>query len=53
LRISISAHLLQPTVQRKNRVSGVLMEAGVTYDQQKSQHGGYFQQLLTSSPDID
>ena len=40
-------------MQLKNRISCVLMQAGVTYNQEKLHHTGYFKELLTSNPDID
>ena len=45
--------LVQQAVQLKNRISCVLMQAGVTYNQEKLHHAGYFKELLTSNPDID
>jgi transposase len=41
------------TVQLKNRIPCVLMQAGVTYNQEKLHHAGYFKELLTINPDID
>lgn len=40
-------------VQVKNRISCLLMEAGMGYNQQKLHHKGYFQELMTTNPDID
>src|SRR5271166_5670318 len=45
--------LVQQAVQLKNRISCVLMQAGVTYNQEKLHYAGYFKELLTSNPDID
>ncbi len=45
--------LVRQTVQLKNRISGLLMEAGVSYNKQKLHKVGYFRELLKTSPDID
>ena len=45
--------LVRQTVQLKNRISGLLMEAGVSYNKQKLHKVGYFRELLKSNPDID
>src|SRR5215472_7814599 len=45
--------LVQQSVQLKNRISCVLMGAGVTYNQEKLHHAGYFKELLATNPDID
>jgi transposase len=45
--------LVQQAVQLKNRISCVLMQAGVTYNQEKLHHTGYFKELLATNPDID
>ena len=39
-------------VQMKNRVSGLLMEAGVPYDKLRLHRMGYFADLMSSSEDI-
>src|ERR1700675_1695177 len=45
--------LVRQTVQLKNRISGLLMEAGVNYSKEKLHKVGYFRELLKSNPDID
>ncbi len=45
--------LVRQTVQLKNRISGLLMEAGVGYNKQKLHKVGYFRELLKTNPDID
>src|SRR5208283_2788085 len=45
--------LVQRAVQLKNRISCVLMQAGVTYNQEKLHNTGYFKELLATNPDID
>ena len=45
--------LIRQTVQLKNRISGLLMEAGVSYNAQKLHHVGYFRELMKTNPDID
>ena len=45
--------LVRQTVQLKNRISGLLMEAGVSYNKQKLHKVGYFRELRQSNPDID
>ena len=37
---------MRQTVQMKNKVSGLLMEAGVVYNQQKVHQKKYFAELL-------
>ncbi len=39
--------LVQQAVQLKNRISCVLMQTGVTYNQEKLHYAGYFKELLT------
>ena len=39
-------------VQLKNRVSGLLMETGVSYNKQKLHKVGYFRELLSSNQEI-
>jgi transposase len=45
--------LVRQTVQLKNRISGLLMEAGVSYNKQKLHKVGYFRELLKTNQDID
>src|SRR5215813_7817556 len=45
--------LVHQTVQLKNKISGLLMEAGVSYNKQKLDKVGYFKELLASNPDIN
>jgi transposase len=40
-------------VQMKNKISGLLMEAGVNYNKQRLHKAGYFRELLATNPDID
>jgi transposase len=44
--------LVRQTVQMKNRVSGLLMETGVTYNKRRLHKVGYFADLLSSSEEI-
>ena len=39
-------------VQMKNRVSGLLMESGVSYDKQRLHKMGYFTELLSTNEEI-
>jgi transposase len=39
-------------VQTKNKISMLLMEAGVSYNKQRLHKAGYFRQLLATNPDI-
>jgi len=45
--------LVRQMVQMKNKISGLLMEAGVSYNKQKLHKAGYFRELLATNPDID
>src|SRR6202171_5635532 len=40
-------------VQMKNKISGLLMKAGVNYDKQRLHKPCYFSELLAANPDID
>jgi len=52
-RILRYRHLvLRQAVQMKNRVSGLLMETGVSYNKLRLHRMGYFEQLLSSSDEI-
>jgi transposase len=44
--------LVRQMVQRKNKISGLLREAGVNYNQQRRHKAGYFRGLLATNPDI-
>jgi transposase len=44
--------LVRQMVQTKNKISMLLMEAGVSYNKQKLHKAGYFRELLASNPDI-
>jgi transposase len=44
--------VVRQMVQTKNRVSGLLMETGVSYDKQRSHRAGYFTELLSENQDI-
>ena len=44
--------LVRQRVQMKNRVSGLLMETGVSYNKQRLHKVGYFRELLASSEEI-
>jgi len=39
-------------VQMKNRVSGLRMETGVSYNQQRLHKVGYFAELMTSNKEV-
>src|ERR1700719_266793 len=45
--------LVRQMVQMKNKISGLLMEAGVSYNKQRLHRAGYFRELLATNPDID
>jgi transposase len=45
--------VLRQTVQMKNRVSGLLMESGVSYDKQRLHKMGYFSEMLSTNQEID
>jgi transposase len=44
--------VLRQAVQMKNRVSGLLMETGVSYNKLRLHRMGYFKQLLSTSDEI-
>src|SRR5215469_11021111 len=44
--------VLRQAVQMKNRVSGLLMETGVSYNKLRLHRMGYFEQLLSTSEEI-
>jgi transposase len=44
--------VLRQMVQMKNRVSGLLMETGVTYNKQRLHKLGYFTELLSSNDEV-
>src|ERR1700675_4301553 len=45
--------LVRQMVQTKNKISMLLMEAGVSYNKQRLHKAGYFRELLATNPDID
>jgi transposase len=45
--------LVRQMVQMKNKISGLLVEAGVNYNKQRLHKAGYFRELLATNPDID
>jgi transposase len=45
--------LVHQAVQLKNKISGLLMEAGVSYNKQKLHKVGYFKELLATNPEIN
>jgi transposase len=45
--------LVRQMVQMKNRVSGLLMETGVTYNKQRLHKVGYFRDLLSTSQEVN
>ena len=44
--------LVRQMVQMKNRISGLLMETGVTYNKQRLHKMGYFGELLSSNEEV-
>jgi len=44
--------LVRQRVQMKNRVSGLLMETGVSYNKQRLHRVGYFRELLSSHEEV-
>ena len=45
--------LVKQMVQMKNRISGLLMETGVSYNKQRLHKVGYFTELMSSNEEID
>jgi transposase len=45
--------LVRQLIQMKNKIAGLLMEAGVTYNKQKLHKVGYFRELLATNQEID
>ncbi|HWY59855.1 MAG TPA: IS110 family transposase [Terriglobales bacterium] len=45
--------LVRQMVQMKNKISGLLMGAGVSYNKQRLHKAGYFRELLATNADID
>ena len=45
--------LVRQMVQMKNRVSGLLMETGVSHNKQRLHKVGYFRELLSTNAEID
>ena len=45
--------LVRQMVQMKNKISVLLMEAGVSYNKEKLHKVGYFRELMASHPDIN
>ena len=44
--------VVKQMVQMKNRVSGLLMETGVSYNKQRLHKVGYFDELMTTNEDV-
>src|SRR3974377_1189183 len=44
--------LVHQMVQMKNRVSGLLMESGVSHNKQRLHKVGYFREMLASNPEV-
>ena len=45
--------LVKQMVQMKNRISGLLMETGVSYNKQRLHKVGYFAELMAGNEEID
>jgi transposase len=45
--------VVRQMVQVKNRISGLLLETGVTHNKQRLHKVGYFRELMATNPDID
>jgi transposase len=45
--------LVRQMVQMKNKISTLLMEAGVSYNKQRLHKAGYFRELLATNPNIN
>jgi transposase len=45
--------LVRQMVQIKNKISTLLMEAGVSYNKQRLHKAGYFRELLATNQEID
>jgi len=44
--------MVRQSVQLKNRVSGLLMETGVSYNKRQLHYVGYFQDLMSTNPEV-
>ena len=44
--------LVRQMVQMKNRILGLLMETGVSYNKQRLHKVGYFRELLSTNEDV-
>jgi transposase len=44
--------LVRQTVQMKNKIAMLLMEAGVSYNKQRLHQAGYFRELLATNPHL-
>ncbi|MBV9339549.1 MAG: hypothetical protein JO159_01500 [Acidobacteria bacterium] len=44
--------MIKQMVQMKNRVSGLLMETGVSYNKQRLHKVGYFAELISSNKEV-
>jgi transposase len=44
--------LVRQRVQMKNRISGLLLETGVSHNKQRLHKGKYFRELLATNPDV-
>src|SRR5262245_38855082 len=44
--------LVRQMVQMKNRISGLLLETGVSHDKQRLHKVGYFRELLSTNPEV-
>ena len=45
--------VLKQMVQMKNRISGLLMETGVSYDEQRLHKLGYFMELMSDNDEVN
>ena len=45
--------LVKQMVQMKNRISGLLIETGVSYNKHRLHKGGYFDELMSGNEEID
>jgi transposase len=45
--------VVRQMVQVKNRISGLLLETGVSHNKQRLHKVGYFRELMATNPDID
>src|SRR5262245_43067259 len=51
--VTLRQKITSQAVTKKNKISVLLMEAGVSYNKEKLHKVGYFRELMASNPDIN